>query len=212
MTEVGRMARRYCWTWDGRFFVGDDLGAFRQDICRWQLSATHSVGLARYNPRMSKDSAHPLTAGEFARAKASVAKVLVRVRSNYPTLKARAVLCVTPAQCDYDADPEGILRYCPALLLDNDAKHELRQMPKPSMVQSQAARRSRYKRVDELSELLLYRGEGLVELRFDHLDYPEIWKLQADDLVDRERTPISRTSIRVVLGPLVKFSNARITD
>jgi hypothetical protein len=45
-----------------------------------------------------------------------------------------------------------------------------------------------------------------VELRFDHLDYALIARLQADELVDRELTPQTRASIRIVLGTLAAFA------
>lgn len=38
------------------------------------------------------------------------------------------------------------------------------------------------------------------------LDYALIAHLQADDLVDRELTPQTRASIRIVLGALAAFS------
>lgn len=156
---------------------------------------------------MSEDSSHPLTAEEFARGKARVLDTLAHIRRKYPTLKPRAVLCVAPDQCELDACSETIFKACPALLLENPAKHELRSMPELPKDPPPEARFAREKRVNELSGKLLYRAECLVELRFGHLDYPKIRELQTDELVDRERTPVSPASIRVVLGDL-KYFNA----
>ena len=41
-----------------------------------------------------------------------------------------------------------------------------------------------------------------LELRFRKLDYPLIWKLQTDPLVDTNLTPQTQASIRIVLGTL----------
>ncbi len=151
---------------------------------------------------MHEDTAHPLTAEEFARAKNRVIEVLAQIRCKYPTLKPKAVICAASAQCDLDAGPETILKACPALLLDNPAKHELRNLPDLPKDPPPEARTAREKQVTELSAKLLYSADCLVELRFGHLDYPRIWELQNDALVDRERTPVSRASIRVVVATL----------
>jgi hypothetical protein len=41
-----------------------------------------------------------------------------------------------------------------------------------------------------------------VEIRFDSLNYELIHVLQTDELVDRQLTPQTRASIRIVLGTL----------
>lgn len=53
---------------------------------------------------------------------------------------------------------------------------------------------------------LKFDGSVQVELRFHDLDYDLIWKLQSDDLVDRELTLRTRASIRIVLGTVSRFS------
>ena len=61
-------------------------------------------------------------------------------------------------------------------------------------------------RYEELARELKYDASVRVEIRFDHLDYALIARLQSDDLVDRELTPQTRASIRIVLGTLAAFA------
>ena len=61
---------------------------------------------------------------------------------------------------------------------------------------------------DELQQLaatLQYDPECQIEIRFSDLKYDLVWELQADDLVDRNLTPQTKASIRIVLGTLAKF-------
>ncbi len=61
---------------------------------------------------------------------------------------------------------------------------------------------------DELQQLaatLQYDEKCQVEIRFSELKYDLVWKLQTDDLVDRNLTPQTKASIRIVLGTLAQF-------
>ncbi len=49
-----------------------------------------------------------------------------------------------------------------------------------------------------------------IEIRFSQLKYKLVWHLQKDELVDRELTPQSRASIRIVLGGLGEFSKVSV--
>lgn len=64
------------------------------------------------------------------------------------------------------------------------------------------------KRFDEFAETLEFDGVTEVEIRFSNLDYDLIWKLQADELVDRKLTPQTKASIRIVIGTLSGFTGA----
>lgn len=75
--------------------------------------------------------------------------------------------------------------------------------PKESTMPEQIRLKDKLK---ELAEDLEFDGSVRVELRFHVLDYDLIWKLQSDDLVDRELTPQTRASIRIVLGTLFHFT------
>jgi hypothetical protein len=60
--------------------------------------------------------------------------------------------------------------------------------------------------LDELAPQLKYDEKCQVEIRFNRLNYALIWKLQADDLVDRKLTLQTKASIRIVLGTLAQFA------
>jgi hypothetical protein len=57
-------------------------------------------------------------------------------------------------------------------------------------------------KLDEQLARLTYRGEVNFELRFGRLVYDLIWQLQQDPLIDRELTPLTRASIRIVVTTL----------
>lgn len=61
------------------------------------------------------------------------------------------------------------------------------------------------KLLEPIAAQLEYDPQSQIELRFHHLNYELIWKLQSDDLVDRKLTPQTKASIRIVLGTLAEF-------
>ena len=63
-------------------------------------------------------------------------------------------------------------------------------------------------RLTPLLERLEVDGKTQVELRFGQLHYETVWALQLDELVDRELTPQTRRSIRIVLGTVASFVDA----
>lgn len=60
--------------------------------------------------------------------------------------------------------------------------------------------------MDQLAPEFRYIEPCQVELRFHELKFDLIWKLQVDDCVDRDLTPQTRASIRIVLGTLASLS------
>lgn len=63
-------------------------------------------------------------------------------------------------------------------------------------------------KLSPLLERLEVDGKTQVELRFGQLHYKTVWALQSDELVDRELTPQTRSSIRIVLGTVASFIEA----
>ena len=61
------------------------------------------------------------------------------------------------------------------------------------------------KQLDQLAARLKYDAQCQIEIRFNDLNYDLAWKLQTDDLVDRDQTPQRKASIRIVLGTLSRF-------
>ena len=64
--------------------------------------------------------------------------------------------------------------------------------------------------MEQLAGQFYYSEQGQVEMRFNHLDFDLIGKLQVDELVDRQRTPRSKASILIVLGTLGRFAGVEV--
>ena len=62
------------------------------------------------------------------------------------------------------------------------------------------------KQFDQMASRLQYDESCQVELRFSDLKYELVWKLQMDDLVDRNLTPQTKASILIVLGTIAQFA------
>jgi len=61
------------------------------------------------------------------------------------------------------------------------------------------------KQLGALASGLQYDETCQAEIRFKDLDYELVWKLQVDDLIDRDLTPQGKANIRIVLGTLARF-------
>lgn len=73
-----------------------------------------------------------------------------------------------------------------------------------------AAERRMKDQMEHLASQLTYDDKCQVEIRFNDLNYNLVWKLRADDdLVDRNLTPQTRASIRIVLGTLARFDETQ---
>jgi len=59
--------------------------------------------------------------------------------------------------------------------------------------------------LNQLVHKLKYDEKCQIEIRFLDLKYDLVWKLQADDLIDRNLTPQTKASIRIVLGTLAQL-------
>jgi len=148
-----------------------------------------------------------LDLSQFQEAIAAANRRFVEIRKKYPTLRAYLVLSLQGDQTKLDSELADAIHEFPSLLLDSTAKIKTLELisklkPKESTKPEQIQLKDELK---ELAEDLEFDGRVQVELRFHHLDYDLIRKLQSDDLVDRELTPQTRASIRIVLGTLLPF-------
>lgn len=131
-----------------------------------------------------------------------------QLKEKHPALKGYLVLSIPGKQAGIGSSPSEILDALPALIADDDAKEAYaacldQQLPKDA---SESQKQRAKERQEELSRSLNYDGRVRVEIRFDHLDYALIDRLQSDELVDRELTPQTPASIRIVLGTLAAFA------
>lgn len=139
------------------------------------------------------------------------------IRKKYPDLQAYLVLSLPGGQTGIGSTPKEILKQFPSMVMDSPEKH--RALPILSRLEmlewkiirtpkDDALLTERKQLSDELAPLLVtlrYDSDTQVELRFQHLNYDLIGRLQADELVDRVLTPQGKASIRIVLGTLNHF-------
>lgn len=139
------------------------------------------------------------------------------IRQKYPELKAYLVLSLPGEQTDIDSSPIQILDEFPTMVLESAAKtnalpllHRLNKLKEEdaTSVESKSRKQEMKKlesQLDAFSPKFRYDEKSQIELRFHVLNYEPIWKLQADELVDRDLTPQTKASIRIVLGTLEHF-------
>ena len=132
------------------------------------------------------------------------------IRKKYQGLKAYLVMSLPSGQTGIDSAPTQILSEFPAMVVDDDAKTSalvlLSRIEKSELQAITGPETERLKeQLDRLAPQLKYDEKCQVEIRFNDLTYDLIWKLQVDDLVDRDLTPQTKASIRIVLGTLAYF-------
>jgi hypothetical protein len=141
------------------------------------------------------------------------------IGKKHPDLKAKLwngkaasvlVLSLPGGQTGIDSSPIQILNEFPAMVVDDNAKTSaLNLLSRLKLLESEATAGPETERVktqlNQLALQLKYDGECQVEIRFNRLNYDLIWKLQVEDLVNRNLTPQTKASIRIVLGTLAQF-------
>lgn len=148
----------------------------------------------------------------WEQVKESIAHVSVlfeEIRVGYAPLKPYMVFASPYGQLPLDAGPLGVLRCFPWMAAENAAKARavlmenmvLSWIAKGRKVDSDKSRRAETEILTQV-EKLTFRGDVNFELRFGQLDYPLIWQLQEDPLIDRELTPQTKASIRIVVTNL----------
>jgi hypothetical protein len=144
----------------------------------------------------------------FHAAVAAAKECFALVRKKYPSLKGYLVLAIPGKQTGIGSGAREINDYLPALLVDGAAKDAFQELLKepPPKDAGDRVKKAWDEQYRELAAELHYDGGVRIELRFDNLDYELIGQLQTDELVDRELTPQTRASIRIVLGTLAAFA------
>ena len=148
-----------------------------------------------------------LNLSQFQEALAAANRHFSKIRKKYPNLRAYLVLSLPGGQTKLDGELADSIREFPSLLLDGTVKTKTLELikklkPKESTKPEQIQLKAELK---ELAQDLEFDGKVQVELRFHDLDYDLISQLQTDDLVDRELTPQTSASIRIVLGTVSNF-------
>lgn len=140
------------------------------------------------------------------------------IQKKYPSLKAYLVLSMPSGQVEIGMPPAEILAIFRGMVIDDAAKAEgLELISRLKALKAQAEKGGETdqlkrqaaeakQRLEELATHFKYDEKCQVEIRFKDLDYDLVWKLQADELVDRKLTPQTKASIRIVLGTLARFA------
>ncbi|MGD1086808.1 MAG: hypothetical protein ABSA47_18890 [Verrucomicrobiota bacterium] len=148
------------------------------------------------------------------------------IRKKHPDLDAKLwngdpvsflVLSLPGGQTGINSSPTQILREFPAMVVDDTAKTSaLDLLARLKILDWKAATGPETERLkeqlDRLGPQLKYDEHCQVEIRFNDLTYDLVWKLQKDDLVDRDLTPQTKASIRIVLGTLAHFGRTDHED
>ena len=147
------------------------------------------------------------------------------IQKKYPDLKAYLVLSRPGGQTGIDSGPTQILNEFPEMVGDGRAKtrsleilYRLKKLQKEDIQDDEADKVAKQKeqlraQLDHLAPQLRYDENCQIEIRFKirlqttstSINYELIWKLQEDELVDRNLTPHTKASIRIVLGTLSQF-------
>ena len=129
------------------------------------------------------------------------------IRKKYPKLDAYAVLSIPGAQTGIRSSPGEIIKELPSVVVDSDEKTKFKSLFKKLQDKdiTEEEKKKCTKECELLSKKFLYQSTAFIELRFGHLDYDLIDQLRTDDLVNRELTPQTKASIRIVLGTVACF-------
>lgn len=134
------------------------------------------------------------------------------IRKKFPDLKAYLVLSLLGGQTNIESSPENMLTEFPGMVVDDEDKTRMQAfLRNPLPKDAKKSEKERWlKKLQELSVTLKYVGKIQVEICFKELNYELIWKLQSDDLVNRDLTPQTKASIRIVLGTISHFSRLAV--
>jgi len=136
------------------------------------------------------------------------------IKGKYPQLKAYLVLSLPAGQTGVGNSLTAMIAEFPDLFLASavrtEARNLVRELRSLEKKKENAEPQQRPKlnrqfgivndRLHAISSELIVDGNCRFELRFHHLDYDLVRKLQTDELVDRKLTPQTHASIRIVLG------------
>ena len=142
--------------------------------------------------------------------------ILSKIKTEFPELKPYLVFSSVGGQAPVTSTLSQILLDYPTMCVDTpevrEAERLVRAMEKlkddhrlsPSQEQQ---RKQMERRLKSLEGDIVFQDDVRVELRFEALKFEQIRALQKHHLVDRDLTPESRASIRIVLGTLKALSD-----
>lgn len=121
------------------------------------------------------------------------------IAARYPELKPYLVMCYHGTQIDIPNNPLSVLIQGPRMVADDHSKQaaiELLQRLDNARIKF---RDELERQLNALSKEFRFVSDITFEIRFERLVYESIWWMQLDSAIDKERTPQSKASIRIVL-------------
>ncbi|MEI8290525.1 MAG: hypothetical protein WCH99_13725 [Verrucomicrobiota bacterium] len=124
------------------------------------------------------------------------------IRKQYAELKPCMVLSLPGGQTGIDSPPGQILAEFPGMVVADEAKAAALKLLEAIEAEPAGGAQAAFLKgeLNRIVAQLQYVDSCQVELRFSELKYPLIWRLQADEQVDRRLTPQTKASICIVLG------------
>lgn len=148
-----------------------------------------------------------LTPDQLKAAVDAAASHFSLLRKKYPKLDAYVVFSIPGAQTGIHSSPGEIMKELPSIVVDSTEKTEATSLLKKLKDKdiTDEDKKKLTKELNTLSKDFLYHSTAFVELRFGNLDYDLIDQLRTDELTNRELTPQTKASIRIVLGTVASF-------
>ena len=187
--------------------------AFQSGVMNQDSSASDEANLRPDRP-LPKGT---LNLSQFKVAVIAANQQFALIRKKYPELKGYLDLSLGGEWAGINESPATMLNKFPAAFIDNEVKtkaqdllnklklvqekiQESKTATSPGKNKLKEEERQLTSRVDDLVPHFEFNGQSEITIGFHDLNYELIWKLQVDDLVDRNLTPQTRASIRIVLG------------
>lgn len=146
-------------------------------------------------------------------AVAASKNIFLKLQTEYPDMKAYLMLAHRGQQAELTSDPIRILEDGETMIVADDFKQDALRLL--SQLRRMEAEGANERSIQPVLRALTAGGKKLrimpevqVEIRFHVLRYALVWALQKHPLIDRELTPQTQASIRIVLGTLGGLSRA----
>ena len=158
-----------------------------------------------------------LKQAQLQTAVASAKRRFEQISEKHPELKGRLptgapvaslVWSLPGGQTEIDSSPMQILTKFPAMVVESATKTSalnLLSLQSKALSGAEAVQAIK-QQLNTLLPQFDFDEKCQVEIRFNELRFDLIWRLQTDDLVDRDLTPQTKASIRIVLGTLAQFA------
>lgn len=135
---------------------------------------------------------------ELALAIRTASRLFQPIADSYPDLMPYLVMCCRGGQVDLPETPLSALCHNSHMVADDIAKQEAMELLRKVTTANSKEKHRLEQLLENVAKGLHFVTDITFEIRFGSLRYESIWRMQQDPLIDRERTPQSKASIRIV--------------